>query len=91
MIVEECRDSLSHHQGRIFPDFPPSHPLHDPSFSLSIFSHLLILPEDLSEIEDGFNPYKTAILLLVYPIMTALLLDSGLGHFYFTASKSCIL
>lgn len=60
VIVEECKDSLSHHQGRIFPGFPSSHPLHDPSFSLSIFSHLLILPEDLSEIEDGFNPLQNS-------------------------------
>lgn len=67
VVVEECRDSLTHHQGSLFPGFslccpPSSHCLYDhspltaaSSSSVSIFSQLLSLPKDLSETEGGFN------------------------------------
>lgn len=67
---------------------PSSHHLNDPSppaaassSSLSIFSQLLSLPKGLSEVEGGFNLLENSdLLLLVYPVMIGLVLDSGLGH-----------
>lgn len=67
VVAEKCKDSLTHHQGSLFPGFslccpPSSHSLYDhspltaaSSSSVSISSQCLSLPKDLSETEGGFN------------------------------------